>query len=268
MLICEVLNVSTSGFYKWRSRPPSGREKANQTLLAFLLKTAERENRIPGYRKLWKAAVDHGYLCSQNRVQRLLQGAGYRSRAAMKPGYQKPKPGMPVLPNLLNRAFAVEKRNHVWTSDITQIRCADGWLYIAVVLDLYSRAIVGWAASCLNSAELVKTALQGAWKKRQPKGSELLFHSDQGCQYRSEKVMAWLHKRQVTISMSRKGNCWDNACNESFFAQMKKEWLSTLAIQSRAEAHLETKWYIEEYYNTVRRHGTLGGVSPMAFEQK
>ncbi|ALS97299.1 integrase [Lacimicrobium alkaliphilum] len=266
--MCEVLQVSTAGFYKWCRRVPGKREEANQTLLAFLLLTAEQEEGIPGYRKLWKAAVDEGFICSQNRVQRLLQASGYRSRASMKPGYQKPQPGMPVLPNLLNREFKVGKPNHVWTSDITQIRCAEGWLYIAVVLDLYSRNVVGWAASCLNSAELVKNALQGAWKKRQPTGSSLLFHSDQGCQYRSEKVIAWLHKRQVTISMSRKGNCWDNACTESFFAQMKKEWLSPLTIQSREETHLQAKWYIEEYYNTVRRHGTLNGVSPMAFEQQ
>lgn len=266
--MCEVLRVSRAGFYKWRSRVPSPRAKANQSLLACLLERAKQEQGIPGYRKLWKAATDQGFICSQNRVQRLLQRVGYRSRTAIKPGYQKPKPTLPLLPNLLNREFTVDKPNHVWTSDITQIRCLDGWLYIAVVLDLYSRSVVGWAASCHNSAELVKKALKGAWRERSPKGDRLLFHSDQGCQYRSEKVMAWLNKRHVTISMSRKGNCWDNACTESFFAQMKKEWLSPLAIQTREETQQQTQWYIEEYYNTVRRHGTLGGVSPMAFEQQ
>ncbi|GAB3039910.1 hypothetical protein GCM10027098_42530 [Bowmanella dokdonensis] len=266
--MCEVLGVSTAGYYRWRSRAPSEREQVNQTLLAFLLEAARREKGIPGYRKLWKAAVDHGFDCSKNRVQRLLQTVGYRSCGATKPGYHKPKPGMPVLPNLLNREFTVHQRNLVWTSDITQVRCEEGWLYIAVVLDLYSRTVVGWAASCLNSAELVRCALQSAWQSRKPNGSQLLFHSDQGCQYRSEQVMSWLHQRQVTISMSRKGNCWDNACMESFFAQMKKEWLSSQSIQTREETQLQAKWYIEEYYNTVRRHGTLGGVSPMAFEKQ
>jgi len=173
---------------------------------------------------------------------------------------------MPVLPNLLNREFTVTEANRVWVSDITQVRCQEGWLYVAVVLDLYSRRIVGWAAGAMNTSELVLQALTRAWRVRQPQGRNLLFHSDQGSQYRSEEVMAWLTRKQVTISMSRRGNCWDNACAESFFALLKKEWLHRLEELPRQEMLVETRYYIEEYYNVVRRHGTIGSVAPAAYE--
>lgn len=266
--MCEVLGVSRAGFYRWRNRPPSAQAKSNMELLDFLLATAKAENRIPGYRKLWQAATDHGYRCSDTRVQRLLQSVGYRSCTARKPGYRRPKSSMPQLPNLLNREFTVAARNRVWTSDITQVQCAEGWLYIAVVLDLYSRAVVGWATSPVNGADLVEAALASAWKSRSPDGGQLLFHSDQGTQYRSEQVVRWLNSRGVTISMSRKGNCWDNACTESFFAQMKKEWFKRLGPLSREETDYETEHYVQGYYNPVRRHGTLDGLSPMAYEAK
>lgn len=264
--MCEVLQVSRAGFYKWRQRCPSTRHVAQQTLLAFLLQTAEREHRVPGYRKLWQAAQEQGYACCQNTVQSLLQGEGYRSCVALKPGYRKPKPSMPTLPNLLNREFTTTGKNRVWVSDITQIRCTEGWLYIAVIIDLYSRAVVGWATSIMNTASLVESALDSAWTLRSPKGKGMLFHSDQGCQYRSQEVVGWLNKKGFTLSMSRKGNCWDNACSESFFAQMKKEWFKGRGQLSRQETHRQTAFYIEAYYNTIRRHGALNYLSPMAFE--
>ena len=266
--MCEVLEVSRAGYYKWRNREPSKREVENHRLLQFLLATAKEEHGIPGYRKLWQAAMDAGFICCQNKVQYLLQGVGYRSCTATKPGYQKPKPGMAVLPNLLSREFNVASSNSVWVSDITQLRCLDGWLYVAIIEDLFSRAIVGWAASCVNNAELVEAALESAWNERRPLGSALMFHSDQGCQYRSELVISWLNRRNVTISMSRRGNCWDNACAESFFAQMKKEWFKGMETLTRSETRIEVQYYIEEYYNQVRRHGTLNGLSPMTFERQ
>ncbi len=265
--MCEVLHVSRSGYYRWRGRLPSARTVYRQDLLCFLLATARAEHGIPGYRKLWRAAVDHGYGCCRNTVQRLLQDVGYRSCAACKPGYRKPTPSMPALPNLLNRAFTVASPDRVWTSDITQIRCTEGWLYIAVILDLFSRAIVGWAAGPVNAGSLVQRALQSAWSRRRPQGAQLLFHSDQGSQYRSDEVLGWLNDKKVTISMSRKGNCWDNACTESFFAQMKKEWFRQREPMSRDETCTQTGFYIEHYYNTIRRHGHLNQMSPMAFER-
>lgn len=264
--MCEVLETSRSGYYKWLNRTPTVNLEANAWLLQFLLNRAKKERGIPGYRKLWESAVAHGFDVSKTRVQRLLQSMGYRSCVAVKPGYRKPIPTMPRLPNLLNRSFNVNTSNTVWASDITQIRCHEGWLYVAVVIDLYSRKVIGWASSPINNAELVRLALQRAWKARKPNGEALLFHSDQGCQYRSELVMHWLARRKVTISMSRKGNCWDNACVESFFSRMKKEWLEPHGIDTRATTEIQTRLYIETYYNTVRRHGSLGGVSPMAYE--
>lgn len=264
--MCEVLEVSKAGYYRWLRRKPSARSQYNIGLLTFLKEMARQQHGIPGYRKLWEDAVAAGYICSKNRVQRLLQSIGYRACMAMKPGYRKPLSGMPVLPNLLNRQFAVSEANRVWVSDITQVRCEEGWLYIAIVLDLYSRRVVGWAAGPVNSSELVLIALKRAWRERQPDGQQLLFHSDQGSQYRSEDVMGWLTKRGVTISMSRRGNCWDNACSESFFALIKKEWLHRLDILSRRDMLVEVRYYIEEFYNVIRRHGTIGSVAPAAFE--
>lgn len=265
VLMCEVLNVSRAGFYRWLQRPPSRRACYNRKVLEFALQKARTQQGVPGYRKLWKEAVDHGFVCSQNRLQRLLQGAGYRSRRAPKPGLRRAR-GLPVLPNLLNRRFTVEAPNRVWVSDITQLRCEDGWLYVAVVIDLYARRIVGWSAGAQNSSWLVLKALNSAWKRRRPQGKDLLFHSDQGCQYTSEEVMRWLTRREVTISMSRTGNCWDNACAESFFAQMKLEWTRHLQPLDRKAMRAEVAYYIETYYNEVRRHGTLGLVSPAEFE--
>lgn len=264
--MCEVLEVSRAGYYRWCDRQLSRQQQANDDLLAFLLRQAQVQDGIPGYRKLWVEAVAEGYHCSKNRVQRLLQDAGYRSCTSRRPGYRKPAPGLPVLPNLLNRQFAVAKANRVWVSDITQIRCQEGWLYLAVVMDLHSRRIVGWATGAQNTSGLVVEALKLAWKKRRPLGGDLLFHSDQGCQYRSEAVMSWLTRRGVTISMSRRGNCWDNACAESFFALLKKEWTNRLGLLSRKEMQAEIHYYIEEYYNVIRRHGSLGDLSPQAFE--
>lgn len=267
-LMCEVLEVSKAGYYRWLKREPSERAQYNQCLLDFLKEQIVAHNGVAGYRKLWEDAVAEGYICSKNRVQRLLQSIGYRSCRAPKPGHRKLPAGMPTLPNLLNREFTVTAANRVWVSDITQIRCREGWLYVAIVLDLYARRVVGWAASPINNAGLVLLALRRAWRVRKPDGQQLLFHSDQGSQYRSEDVMRWLTQRQVTISMSRRGNCWDNACAESFFAQLKLEWINRLELLSREEMQVEVCYYIDEYYNVVRRHGALQMMTPKDFEDK
>ena len=265
-MMCEVLGVSRAGYDRWRKRTPSPRAKENEQLSEFLHNTAELQERIPGYRKLWEEAVASGFRCSQGRVQRLLQKLGYRAVSAPRAGYRKAKSDWPVLPNLLNREFQVDCPNQVWVSDITQIRCEEGWLYVAVVVDLYARRVVGWSSGAQNTALLVKQALARAWRKRRPSGNGLLFHSDQGSQYRSEQVMRWLNRRGITISMSRRGNCWDNACSESFFASMKKEWVHPLGIINREAMSHEVGYYIEKYYDKVRRHATLGYVAPAVFE--
>lgn len=266
--MCEVLGVSRAGFYRWLSRPPSQRQRANERLIAFLESQSKQEHCIPGYRKLWRVAVNAGFDCGQNRVQRLLQRMGYRSIRQPKLAFRKPRPRVAARPNLLNRQFAVSQLNQVWVSDITQVRCHEGWLYVAIVMDLSARRIVGWACGAQNTSWLVLQALKGAWRVRQPRHGELLFHSDQGVQYCSELVMHWLTRRGVTLSMSRRGNCWDNACAESFFAQMKLEWFKPLGPLSRKETQQELAYYIEEYYDGTRLHQTLGGVPPAQYEKE
>ncbi|WP_422822633.1 IS3 family transposase [Vreelandella titanicae] len=266
-VVCEVLGVSRAGYYRWRERQcrPGPRQARHLAIKEFLLNRARQMEHVPGYRKLWLEAQDAGFCCGKNQVQRLLQEAGYRSRTASKPGYRRSKSSLPVLPNLLNRQFSVGAGNRVWVSDITQVRCREGWLYIAAVLDLGTRQIVGRAMGPVNSSQLVLKALEHAWKHQRPAGKNLLFHSDQGTQYRSEEVMTWLNNRQVTISMSRRGNCWDNACAESFFALLKKEWIQPLGMIHRDEMVDEVRYYIDHYYSKVRRHMTLGGLPPSAY---
>jgi putative transposase len=266
-LMCSVLDVSRAGYYRWRQRQhrPSPRQRHHQALSSFLLEAAEQQESVPGYRKLWLDAQDAGFACGKNQVQRLLREAGYRSCVAMKPGHRRPDPGLPVPPNLLNRDFEVSEANRVWVSDITQIRCREGWLYMAVVLDLGTRDVVGRALGPVNHSNLVLEALEQAWRRQCPKGEELLFHSDQGSQYRSEAVVGWLNARGVTISMSRPGNCWDNACAESFFALLKKEWTRRLGLIGRDEMASEIRYYTDQFYPKMRRHMALGGLTPHAY---
>lgn len=153
-------------------------QKRHQSITSFLLERAKKMKSVPGYRKLWIEAQDEGYRCGKNQVQRLLQEAGYRSCTALKPGYRRTVSTLPVLPNLLNRRFSVGEPNKVWVSDITQIRCKEGWLYLVAVMDLGTRQIVGYAQGAVNSSQLVLNALESAWKYSQPVGKELLFHSD------------------------------------------------------------------------------------------
>jgi putative transposase len=265
--MCEVLEVSRSGYYRWLKRPPSARAQANRSLLDWLLARAEALNGTAGYRKLWEDAIEAGFVCSKNRVQRLLQEAGYRARGARKPGARRPSQAI-VLPNVLNREFEASAPNRVWVSDITQIRCLDGWLYVAVVLDLFARRVVGWASGPINNAELVQSALKRAWRSRCPEGQRLLFHSDQGVQYTAGPVQRWLASRGVGLSMSRRGDCWDNACAESLFAAAKKEWLRPLGLIGRDEMKREIDYYFGEFYNRIRRHTQAKNLPPAVFEER
>ena len=268
--MCSVLCVSRAGYYRWqqRQKTPSAQKQRHDGLLSFLQEKASQHYHIPGYRKLWREAVDQGFVCGKNQVQRLLQSVGYRSCVAPKPGHRKHKPGIAAPGNLLNREFTVVEENRVWVSDITQIRCEEGWLYLAVIIDLATRQVVGKAQGPVNSAELVIEALQQAWKKQKPDGRKLMFHSDQGSQYHCMATMMWLNKRKVTISMSRRGNCWDNACSESFFALLKKEWTRRLGLLTRKEMTEEIHFYITQYYHKVRQHTALGGLTPNAYAQQ
>lgn len=266
-LMCEVLEISRSGYYRWLKRPASARAQANRSLQDWLLARAEALNGTAGYRKLWEDAVEAGFVCSKNRAHRLLQEAGYRARGAPRLGARRSSPAI-VLPNVLNRGFEASAPNRVWVSDITQIRCIDGWLYVAVVLDLFARRVVGWASGAINSAELVQAALERAWRSRRPDGRQLLFHSDQGVQYTAAAVQRWLAARGVRLSMSRRGDCWDNACAESLFALAKREWLRPLGLIDREEMAGEVDYYFGEFYNRIRRHTRAGNLPPAVYEAR
>lgn len=203
-----------------------------------------------------------GERVSQGRVQRLLQKAGYRAVMARK-RFVRPKPGKRELavPNLLDREFYPDRANAVWVSDITQVHCQEGWLYVCVVIDLYSRAVIGCSTGSVVDAQLVTRALVAAQRcSGLKKLDQVLFHSDQGSQYSSQRVRQWLTDRGATISQSRRGNCWDNACAESFFSLMKQQWIAPAGLQGYTTMKQLVKSYVNSFYNTWRIHGTSNEV--------
>ena len=263
--MCRNLGVSRSGYHAWKARPQSESAQRNNALLHEVEKIIQFSNSALGYRQITKQLLDLGISVSKNRVQRLLQRQGYRAIMCRKVLRHKKglKQSAPVQ-NLLNRAFQPEKVNQVWASDITQIRCREGWLYVCVVMDLHSRAIIGMAQSKRNDAGLVVNALLQAQKTSGlSRLDKTLFHSDQGSQYCSLEVRQWLVRRGATISQSRKGNCWDNACVESFFSLMKQQWLYPVGITIMKKMKRLVSSYIGKFYNCWRIHGSIGQ-TPMA----
>lgn len=265
--LCQLYGVCRSGFYAWRVRPESRRAVHNKQLLDRVLALADKFHGIYGYRKLLIELHKEGHRCSKNRLWRLLSRSGYKARLAVRRSRRSVEQGLCAQPNLLQRQFNPERPSQVWVSDITQLACREGWLYLSVVMDLHSRKIIGYQCSEHATAAIVLESVKKGWREaRPPPQHRLLFHSDQGVQYRSESVMSWLTNKGITISMSRKGNCWDNACAESFFSLLKKEWTSRLGVISRSEMVREIKYYISRFYNTIRSHSALGYQSPAAFE--
>lgn len=267
--MCRALNVSPSGFYAWQQRPPSARS-TRDGLLRFEVVTLHRKSRARyGSRPIVRDLRDGGKRVSRRRVAKLMREAGIRGKTprAFKVTTDS-KHGKPLAGNLLERHFApgeIEAPNRVWTSDITYLRTREGWLYLAVVLDLFSRKIVGWSMSHRLESRLVLDALQMAADRRAVEQT-LLVHSDRGVQYASDAVQRFYDRHGMLCSMSRKGNCWDNAVTESFFATLKRE-LDDPTFESRESARAIIFEYIEIWYNRQRRHSTLGYVSPEQFEK-
>jgi putative transposase len=262
--LCKLYSVRRSSYYLWRDRPVSARGVSNRRLLDRVLVLADKFHHIYGYRKLLIELHKEGYRCSKNRLWRLLKQAGYKARLAVRRRVYGASQGLSAQPNLLQREFNPASSNQVWVSDITQLACREGWLYLSVVMDLHSRKIVGYQCSNNVTSAIVLESIKKGWKASNPPSKHrLLFHSDQGSQYRSEQVMSWLTEKGVTISMSRKGNCWDNACAESFFSVLKKEWTGRLGLISRTEMAQEIKYYISCFYNTIRSHSAIGYRSPV-----
>jgi len=264
--MCRALQVSVSGFYAWRQRDPSDRSRENDAILSEVRKIHRKYRRSYGSPRMSQELVALGHRCSRGRAERLMRANGI----AAKPRKQfvtttDSRHELPVAENLLNRDFAPSAPNQVWSSDITFVRTDRGWLYVAVTLDLYSRKVVGWATGSNIDTGLVARALRMATDTRQP-GRGLIHHSDRGSQYASDAFQEILEAYGMTCSMSRRGNCWDNAPVESFFGSMKVEWLEDL-YETRAQATQDVFEYIEVFYNRERRHSTLGGISPVRFEE-
>jgi len=266
MKMCQAFKVSTSGYYSWRGRSESKRTRDNRILLSHIRIVHRQSRESYGSPRVTEDLHGSGIGCSINRVARLMRENGIRAKRSRKfKVTTHSKHNYPVAPNLLNRQFEVLTPNSVWVSDITYIRTDEGWLYLAGVVDLYSRMVVGWSMSPRINEELTLGALNHAINRRQPSGN-LLHHSDRGSQYASGNYQKLLRDHQITCSMSRKGNCWDNAVMESFFATLKTELIYCERFITREDAKSKIFDYIEMFYNRKRRHSSLGYKSPVDFE--
>jgi putative transposase len=265
--MCDVLEVSRSGYYAWRKRKPSAREQENRELAKQIRKEYQVSRKSYGSPRIHLALVEQGIACGKHRIARLMQKHRIVGKKAKKrrPTTSQRRPGTLAAPNLLNRAFTALEPNEKWVVDITYIDTAEGWLYLAVVLDLFSRRVVGWAMADHMETSLAEDALQMAFKNRQPKAG-LLHHSDQGSQYTSYDYQKVLAENKIQVSMNRVGNCYDNAVVESFFATLKTE-CADHQFFTRGLAKRTIFEYIEVWYNRKRLHSSLGYLSPVNFEQ-
>ncbi|EPE0201935.1 IS3 family transposase [Escherichia coli] len=266
MTMCRVLDVARAGFYAWLHNPVSARDKDNQRLLTLIRDSYSLSGGVYGYRRVHGDLNEIGETGGKNRVGRIMQ----LNRIKAVRGYKAPRriAGRPsvVAPNRVQRQFTVVRANQVWVTDITYIRTWQGWLYLAVVIDLFARNVVGWSMKPTLSRELALDALMMAVWRRKPDG-EVIVHSDQGSQYGSDDWQRFCRANNLVPSMSRRGNCWDNAVAESFFSSLKKERIRKRIYKTRDLARADIFDYIEVFYNRARRHSHLGGVSPEAFEQ-
>jgi putative transposase len=266
--LCQVMDVHPSGFYAWQAQPHSPRAKDDQRLVGLLKQAWLESGGVYGYRKLTLDMRELGESCGKHRVARLLKMEGLRSQTGYRrrPGSGGGKPAV-VAPNHLQRQFTVDAPNQSWVTDITYIRTHEGWLYLAVVLDLFSRQVVGWSMGHRIDTALVLDALMMALWRRQPR-QQVLIHSDQGSQFTGHEWQAFLRDHNLTCSMSRRGNCHDNAVAESFFQLLKRERIRRHIYATREHARSDVFNYIEMFYNPTRRHNTAGGLSPVQFEQR
>lgn len=263
--MCRVLGVTRSGYYAWKNRGLSKRELKNKVVLGKIRESHEQSKGRYGSPNIHKDLRDWNCRCGRKLVARLMKEAGIRSKVIKRfKVTTQSQHKLPVAPNLLQRNFTSSEPNKVWVSDITYIWTHEGWLYHCVIIDLWDRKVVGWSIGERLVAQLAVDALRNAVALRRP-AHGLLFHSDRGVQYASEVFRAELRKNKMIQSMSRKGNCWDNAVAESFFGILKRELVYHEKYMTRAEARLSLFQYIESWYNRRRRHSTLGGLSPLAF---
>ena len=265
--MCQVLDVSASGYYEWCRRPESPHAQRDRQLLVLVRASHDASKRRYGRPRVWKDLHEAGERVSEKRVGRLMREDGLRARARKRfTCTTMSDHDQPVAANLLDRQFTADAPNRRWVGDTTEFVIGEsGKLYLAAILDLFSRLVVGWAVSAMNDRHLTLQALQKALKRRCP-DTGLLHHSDQGSTYASEDYQRVLEAHGITCSMSRRGNCYDNAVMEAFFSSLKSELADR--FDSGGEAKLELFDYIEVFYNQRRRHSTLGQISPAEFERR
>jgi transposase InsO family protein len=265
--MADVFEMNRSGFYKWKDKPVSNREMENKKIEAEILSIFGDTKGIYGSPRIFEELKDKGIKCSKNKTADLMRKMNLRAKASRKFRVTtNSKHNLPVAENLLNRNFKVEEPNQVWTSDITYIRTWEGWLYFCAVLDLFSRKVIGWSMGKYLNADLAIDALDMAYQKRKPKKG-LMFHSDQGVQYASHAFRTRLEQYGMIQSMSRRGNCWDNAPTESFFHSLKVEAFEQDIFRTRNDAEREIFKYTEIFYNRKRKHSYLAMKSPEIFEK-
>lgn len=267
ILLCRVMKVASSGYYAWLASGKTKRQKENEKLIPLILEISRESDRTYGERRIAEALNAHGIPCGRVRAATLMRLAGVSVKRKKKFRVTTDsRHKLPVAPNLLNRDFEVAEPNSVWVSDITYVWTREGWLYLATVLDLFSRQVVGWAMSNRITQELVMDAFTMAlWRRRPSPG--LILHSDRGSQYCGQAFQQLLKNSGAISSMSRKGDCWDNAVAESFFGTLKTERVSWRSYQTREEAKRDIVDYLEMFYNSRRLHSYLGYVSPRQFEE-
>lgn len=270
ILMCRVLEVSRSGFYAWLSRKPSAAEVRREELTEEVKEIHAQVKARYGSPRIHAELMAKGHECSVNFVAKVMREAGIAAKTKRK--FRQTTDSnhtRPVAENILDREFDPEEPNASWVADVTYIPTREGWLYLAVVEDLFSRRVVGWSMDATMTSRLVVDALEmalaGRLKGSSPSG--LLAHSDRGSQYASEHYQRRLSEEGIECSMSRRGNCWDNAAMESFFASLKKELVHDEDYATRAEAKASIFEYIEAFYNRVRRHSSLGYVAPDEYER-
>lgn len=261
------MRVNRSGYYAWIKQPKSPRQREDDRLTGLIKQSWLESGCLYGYRKVHADLRYLGETCGHNRVARLMRLAGLQAQV----GYRKPryKGGKVAIlaDNHLQQDFDAQHPNQVWVTDITYIRTYEGWLYLAVVIDLFSRQVVGWSMQPKIHTDLVLKALLMAVWRRKPE-NEVLVHSDQGTQYTSSDWQTFLKEHNLVCSMSRRGNCYDNAVAESFFQLLKRERIKRKTYKDREAARLDVFDYIEMFYNPVRRHGYNDDLSPVEFEKQ
>lgn len=265
--LCAALEVSRSGFHAWLSRPASRRAREDEALTGSIRQSFTASDRTYGARRIWHDLLEEGQTCGLHRVERLMRQNALKARPKRR-GKPKDDGARSVIAgNILDRDFRAERPNQKWLADFTYIWTAEGWLYVAAVIDLFSRRVVGWSMKAERDASLVMDALMMAiW--RRGKVDALLHHSDQGSQYSSEQFQRLAADNGITCSMSRAGNVWDNSAMESFFSSLKTERTARKTYRTRDHARADVFDYIERFYNPKRRHSTLDYLSPVAFEER